>query len=82
VDACRIAYQHDSTLPDAFWILVTVSLDNRDFGLTASLLTHLEDKCGAQLGNLKDIPEYADFVKSPQYAEWMNARTQRRPPTP
>lgn len=41
----------------------------------ASLLTILEKQFGLEWKDLREVPVFADFVKSPQYAKW--AETQK-----
>ena len=39
--------------------------------------TLLQRDCGVEIGDLTTVPEYAEFVKSPQYQKWLQGQ-----PTP
>ena len=56
------------------WILVAVSLKEKAPLDTIRLLTALERDFNLQLQSLEGIPEYADFVKSQEYRDWMKSR--------
>jgi hypothetical protein len=58
---------------DAHWTLIGVALAKREFAEVARLLTKVRDELGVQLADLKDMPDYAEFVKSPEYAQWLSA---------
>jgi predicted Zn-dependent protease len=64
----------DPTWQDAYWLQVSVALAQHDHPRTARLLTKIRDELGAEILDLTQIAEYAEFVKSPEYAEWKNAR--------
>lgn len=80
-DAARRAIAGDPTLEDAYWQITTISLDARDFDTTRETLTLLRDRLKVELQDLTQVPEYAEFVKSPQYRQWMaekNVTRERR----
>jgi hypothetical protein len=55
---------------NAHWLLVSVSLARRDDAETARLLTILRDELKVAIGDLTQLPDYADFVRSPEYDAW------------
>jgi acyl carrier protein len=65
---------------DAHWLLVSLSLAQKSFEATRSLLTTLRDEIGVPLGDLTQVPEYAEFVASPEFAKW-RASNQVQPVT-
>jgi len=50
---------------------VTISLRDKSFDETLSLLEKLEQKFHTKFADLKTVPEYAEFAKSPQYQTWL-----------
>jgi tetratricopeptide (TPR) repeat protein len=74
-DAARRAIEREPGLEDPYWTLVTISLDQGDFAETAKLLSEIEGELGIVVGDLSEIPEYAQFVKSEAYTTWLTTRT-------
>jgi tetratricopeptide (TPR) repeat protein len=80
-DAARRAIAAEPTLEDAYWQITTISLDSREFDTTREMLTLLRDRLKVELQDLTQVPEYAEFVKSPQYRQWLaekNVTRERR----
>ncbi len=69
-DAIRL----EPDLQDAYWRAITVSLMAKDFDETVKLLNMVEQDLGLELADLTEIPDYAEFVDSPQYKTWMESR--------
>lgn len=67
------AIETDETLVKAYWVLVAMSLERKDFDETNRLFGLMEEKCGVQFADLAQLPTYAEYAKSPQYREWLNA---------
>ena len=67
----------DETLLDAYWVLVTSALAAEDFDKTVALLNTMDEKFDMEFFDLETMPEYAEFVKSPQYDEWKRARGEK-----
>ena len=74
--AARKAIAEDPTLEDAYWQVATFSLDTRKYDTTVEMLDLLQKRFGVELEDLTKVPEYAEFVKSPQYRIW--SQTQKR----
>jgi tetratricopeptide (TPR) repeat protein len=53
---------------------LSVSLEEKNFDETARLLYFIGTRFGARFHDLKKLPAYAEFVKSPQYTEWLKAQ--------
>ncbi len=64
----------EKTLDDAYWTLVTISLKEPAYGDTAKWLTVLEKDLKQELLDLTKVEDYAGFVKSPEYREWLKSR--------
>jgi hypothetical protein len=68
------AIKAEPTLKDAYWTRITYALGDREHKVVAELLTALEKKLGEEIADLTEVESYAEFVKSPEYAEWMKKR--------
>jgi len=73
----RRAISRDPRLEDPYWTLVTISLDEGNYGETARLLTAIRTELKIELADLREIPEYADFVRSDAYRRWVAAPDSR-----
>jgi len=60
----------DDTVIDAWWSLVTVSLREKDFAATIKYLDRLATDFSVDVGDVTKNAEYAEFVKSPEFAKW------------
>ena len=77
-DAARQAArrrERELTLIDAYWSLVAISLKEREFAETLELLNVLKEKFDVVFEDLGTMPEYAEFVESPQYQQWLKAQS-------
>ena len=59
---------------DAHWTILVMSLENRDFDETANMLNKLETLFEVEITDLAEVPEYAEFIKSPAYSKWQASR--------
>jgi len=75
----RRAMKRESGLADGYWTLVTISLKKRDFDLTVKTLNQIHERFALQFSDFETLPDYAEFVKSPQYELWL--ASQKAPPT-
>jgi tetratricopeptide (TPR) repeat protein len=60
-------------LPDRlepYWAAIGVALAQKDFGRTLALLKQLDETFEIEWDDLTKEETYAEFVKSPEYAEW------------
>jgi tetratricopeptide (TPR) repeat protein len=69
--AAQKAVEAEPGLPDGYWALVEVSLKEARFDETLRLLEVLVAKFQAPRRDLTGLPDYAEFVKSPQYQRWL-----------
>ncbi len=65
----------DEALVGAYWTLVSVSLREKDFDETNRLLNAIDEKFQVEFFDLKQLPDYAEYVKSPQYQQWLKSRS-------
>ena len=73
----RRAIRREPALEEPYWTLVAISLDQRDFRETASVLAEIEDELHQEIADLTEIPEYSAFVESEAYRRWMDERRVR-----
>jgi hypothetical protein len=72
--AAAKAVEQEKTLAPAYWMLVTISLEEKKHADTAAWLTRIEKDLGLEIGDLAENELYADFVKSAKYKEWLKGR--------
>jgi Flp pilus assembly protein TadD len=58
-------------MPDVWWTRVSINLKRQDHARTAQLLTTMRKQFGLSYGDMTTLPDYADFVKSDEYRQWM-----------
>lgn len=56
---------------DAYWVLVTISLTEKNHPETLALLKSIKQTFVMEFADMNTLPEYADFVKSPEYQMWL-----------
>jgi len=59
---------------DAYLLLLLLELDAKRFKEVAGLLTTLHERFGWDPGSIEEAPDFAEFVKSPEYRAWQAAR--------
>lgn len=70
-ECAQKAVAAEETLEPAYWSLIAACLGVKDFAETSRQLTAIHEKCGVEIGDLTTTPEYAEFIKSPAYKEWL-----------
>jgi len=75
--AGRQASKEVPYLQEPRWLLVTIALKEKAHAETASLLTAIEKDFKLELEDLTTISDYAEFVKSPEYRDWMKSRASK-----
>jgi len=75
--AAKRAIEQDKQLDMAYWTMVTISLRTKNFKETVEWLNSIEKNLGLAFQDLTTIDTYAEFVKSPEYAEWMKGRQKK-----
>jgi tetratricopeptide (TPR) repeat protein len=73
----KAAIAGEKTLEDGYWALITLMMREKKWKETGEWLNTIEREAGVVLADLTTIPEYADFVKSPEYKKWLKARAAR-----
>ncbi|MCI0651130.1 MAG: hypothetical protein L0Z55_04535, partial [Planctomycetes bacterium] len=77
----RQAIELDARQDDAYWELVAMALADKDHPAVVALLDEMAAKLGMEYEDFTTTPEFADFVKSPEYQAWL-ARQPARSPDP
>jgi tetratricopeptide (TPR) repeat protein len=75
-EAIEDAILGEPDLSDAYSIGIDVSLADQNFDETVKYLTILESQFGQKWKDLREVPGFAEFVKTPQYEKW--AETQKK----
>ncbi len=70
-ESARRAVEREPTLRDAHLVLLTFGLEQKDHGEVLARLKDLHDRFGLSFDDMEHEEEYADFVKSPRYADWL-----------
>ncbi|HEX4149478.1 MAG TPA: hypothetical protein VHY20_10840, partial [Pirellulales bacterium] len=70
-EAADRSIKRDPDEPFGYWVRTTVSLEEKRYDDTVRLLNTIRERFHVQFGDLTTIPEYAGFVQSPQYKEWL-----------
>jgi tetratricopeptide (TPR) repeat protein len=76
----RRAVVKEPTLVPAYLELLGVSLLEKNYDDTLSMLMEIDEKLYLRMNDLTKIPEYAEFVKSPQYKQWLRYLEQKSKP--
>ena len=75
-EAGKKAAEQEPSLPDAYWVLIGISLRAKDWPDTVRWLDAVESKLKIGIRDLKEIPDYAEFVKTPEYEAWAKKRSE------
>jgi hypothetical protein len=76
----RGAVEKEPTLVPAYLELLGVSVMQKNHDDTLAMLKEIDQKLRLQMNDLTKIPTYGDFVKSPQYKEWLKYLDQKKKP--
>ncbi|MGE0606538.1 MAG: tetratricopeptide repeat protein [Pirellulales bacterium] len=68
------AIEQESDIISYHWILITIQLQESDFEGVLESLKFIDSNFAVELEDLTTVPEYAEFVKSPQYQSWLESR--------
>jgi hypothetical protein len=69
--AARAAITRGLGWADPYWMLVTVSLRQERFEETLAVLREIDQRFAFEWSDMTTNAEYAEFVKSPQHAQWL-----------
>lgn len=77
-DTARAAYEsaieEDPDLIDAYHGVLLATAKQQQFDDTVKYLDELSRRFNQELEDLATIPEFAEFIKSPQYEQWKKSR--------
>jgi hypothetical protein len=72
----------EPTLIVGYTASVAISLASKDFKETNRLFALIEKQLGEKIGDLTSVPMYAEYVKSPEYQQWLKTHGQSTPEHP
>ncbi|MFE8600900.1 tetratricopeptide repeat protein [Archangium violaceum] len=78
----KAAVTREPTLALAHWVLIGLSLQDKQFKDTVRYLDAIERDTSVELADLEGLEEYAGFVKSPEYKAWKKKRAARMQAAP
>jgi hypothetical protein len=67
----KLTIDQEPSLQSPYFLLIDVSLKEKKYDETLAGLKQFHGAFGMILEDLPSVPEYAGFVKSPQYQEWL-----------
>lgn len=67
----RRAAKDPQAIIDAHWIFIGIKLARQDHPGTLQCLLEVERRYGIEFQDLMNFPEYAHFVQSPEYQQWL-----------
>ena len=67
----QLLLENDPRDLDAHWLQISIAVGLKDHSRTAELLTKVRDELGVTLVDLRELPDYSEFVKSAAYEEWL-----------
>jgi predicted Zn-dependent protease len=74
IEHARKAAAAEKDLLPAYWLRVAIALAEKEFKVVTSVLILIERDFGVDVGDLTAKPEYAEYVKSPRYKEWLKRK--------
>jgi hypothetical protein len=75
-----LAMEQEPTLLTAYFTAIGISLKAAKYDETLAGLKALDQKFKMQFNDMKTVLEYAGFVKSPQYPQWLSYLAQKGKP--
>ena len=75
--AIEKAIKEEPDMENAYWSRVTLALEEKNHDDTLKWLKAILKTFHGELADLNEIPEYAEFVKSPQYVEFQKWSAER-----
>ena len=78
--AALSAIDAESTLIDAYWLLLGVALGHGDHPETLRLLLLVDERFQVTFEDLTRLPNHSEFVKTPHYQEWLAYLARKNPP--
>ena len=78
----KAAVEKAPEMIDGYWTLLTIQLKLEDHKGGLDTLKKIAENFQMEFGDFSQIPDYAGFVKSPQYNEWKDyLKTRKKPAT-
>ena len=71
--ALELSIKQEPALLPAYWSLITLALETKDWAAVSRWLTRAEKNAGVQLVDLEEVEAYAEYVKTEEYRKWTAA---------
>jgi len=75
VQTIKAAIAAEPDLSDPYLAALDIVVAAKDHDETLDVLTNLKQKFGFQIKDLREVPIFAEFVKTPQYKKWQDSQT-------
>jgi tetratricopeptide (TPR) repeat protein len=72
------AIAEEPMLAEGYWALVGITLHEKKFDEVLRLLRDIDKRFSPQFPDMNALPAFAEFIKSPQYQEWLRSRKPSR----
>lgn len=72
--AGKAAIEAEPDMIQAYWEVIAVALQKKDFAEVSRWLDQVAADFEVEFEDLKQIPEYAEYVKSPEYQKWLESQ--------
>ncbi|WP_254509909.1 hypothetical protein [Anatilimnocola floriformis] len=67
----KLAIQAPAVARQAYWQVISILLKQQDFVAVCDYLAEYEERFQLQIVDIETNPDYAEFVKSPEYEMWL-----------
>lgn len=74
------AITEEPNLINAYWVRIALSLREKNHEDTLTWLKAIVERLNVEFQDLSTVPDYAEFVKSSQHAQWRKWYAQRKKP--
>jgi hypothetical protein len=74
MELAQKAIDGDPKLLDAYFVQVSCALGEKNFVRAVELLKTINENFKVEFNDFTADPTYAEFVQSPEYADWMESR--------
>lgn len=76
-EALKVSDEAIATCPDlaqVYWLAISLTLREKKFARTTELLIELDKNFALEFEDLRTVPEYAEYVASPEHQKWLDHR--------
>ncbi len=73
-DLFRTVTETEPSLDQGWWTLIAANLALKEYKEVVRCLNAVEKHLDVTIGDLSKVKTYEEFLKSPEYADWMKGR--------